>query len=155
MKKFFYLLALLPMTILFTACPPDPEPTPDDDQLIVGTWRVTSMEGYNLCDGREEFDFDYIDYDFLWTFYEDGELVVYEYSNDEVRRERTKYQVKGKELWIHGWQDTESSNFRNTCKITELTKDKMQIVVESEDEVGNEDYRYDYSKWTYNFIRED
>lgn len=31
----------------------------------------------------------------------------------------------------------------------------MQILLESEDEVGNEDYGYDYWKFTYNFIRED
>lgn len=56
---------------------------------------------------------------------------------------------------LDGWQDASPSYIRRSCKITKLTKDKMQILLESEDEVGNEDYGYDYWKFTYNFIRED
>ena len=155
MKKFFYLLALLPMTIFFTSCPP--EPKPDPEPTIVGCWRVTSVDWYDLWDGNEESGIEYIkDYDWLWTFDEDGDVVEYENSYGEVTRHRYSYYVKGKHLFIDGWRnsDNEPSYIKNEIKITKLTENKLQIVWEYEDPVGDADYEYCYYKYTYNFTRE-
>ena len=140
------------MTIFFTSCPPEKE-----DPSIVGTWRVTSVDWYDLLDGNEESGIEYIkDYDWLWTFDEDGELVEYTNSDGEVTRHRYDYYVKGKQLFIDGWwtDGEEPSYIKAGIKITKLTEKKLQIVCEYEDPVGNADYEYRYNKYTYNFTRE-
>ena len=139
------------MTIFFTSCPPEKE-----DPSIVGTWRVTSVDGYNLCDGKEESDTRYAtDYDWLWTFDKDGKLIEYINDGCEVIRHKYDYQVREKKLWIDGWfGDDLPSYVETSIKITNLTEDKLQLVCEFEDAVGNQDYEYDYWKWIYNFTRE-
>ena len=139
MKKILYLLALLPMTILFTACP---EPDSVKEEPIVGIWKMKTLETYEVDEkGNRGYDFeDYEKSTVVWHFNDDNTLDMFEEGYNEGTY---KYKVKGNKLYsefIEEWYEGSVSY----ATIDKLTDNELVIAIEFYTEGG-------YLKETFSF----
>lgn len=138
-KSFLWMLGMLfVMTAGFSGCSSDDDEGVGNSSLLLGTWEITHIKGYDTWNGTTESwdeDVDATNSDDYYgrvEFLENGILNHYSYINGSWKKEEgINYRVDGNKIYV-----TDEYDESEPSTIVTLTADKL-VIEDSEEYDGN------------------